>query len=75
MLLADDLGWNGVEHYDGDLHEPPDINRLAEENMTFTNASRASALKTRLHQWIEPDHVQMSSENTNDNPNEDPCGK
>lgn len=41
ILLADDLGWNGVGCFGSDLHETPNIDRLAAQGMTFTDAYSA----------------------------------
>jgi len=41
VLLADDLGWTGVNCFGSDLHETPNIDRLAAEGMTFTDAYSA----------------------------------
>ena len=40
------MGWNDLECYGSDLHETPNINRLAEEGMRFTNAYSAAAIST-----------------------------
>ncbi len=44
--MVDDMGWNDLECYGSDLHETPNINRLAEEGMRFTNAYSAAAIST-----------------------------
>lgn len=41
ILLADDLGWTGVGCFGSDLHETPNIDRLAADGMTFTDAYSA----------------------------------
>jgi len=41
ILLADDLGWTGVGCYGSDLHETPNIDRLATEGMKFSDAYSA----------------------------------
>ena len=41
FLLADDLGWNGLGCYGSDLHPTPNLNRLAERGVRFTNAYSA----------------------------------
>ncbi len=41
FLLADDLGWTGVGCFGSDLHETPNIDRLAAEGMVFTDAYSA----------------------------------
>ena len=41
LLLADDLGWTGIGCFGSDSHETPNVDRLAAEGMTFTNAYSA----------------------------------
>jgi arylsulfatase A-like enzyme len=41
VLLADDLGWTGVSCYGSDLHETPNIDRLARRGVKFTDAYAA----------------------------------
>ncbi len=41
LLLADDLGWNGLGCYGSDLHETPNLDRLAAEGVRFTDAYAA----------------------------------
>jgi len=36
LILADDLGWTDLGCYGSDLHETPNIDRLAREGMKFT---------------------------------------
>lgn len=43
LILADDLGWNGVGYVDADFYETPNIDRLAHEGIVFTNAYAAGA--------------------------------
>ncbi len=38
VILADDMGWMDLGCYGADLHETPNIDRLASEGMRFTNA-------------------------------------
>jgi len=67
LLLADDLGWNGLRCYGSDLHETPHLDRLAAEGVRFTHAysactvcspTRASILtgkspaRLRVTDWI-----------------------
>jgi len=67
LILADDLGWTDLACYGSDLHETPNLDRLAREGMKFTQNYSActvcsptrSALMTgkypaRLHitDWI-----------------------
>ncbi|MCP4775129.1 MAG: sulfatase-like hydrolase/transferase, partial [Planctomycetaceae bacterium] len=41
FLLADDLGWTGLSCFGSDLYETPNLDRLAETGMKFTNAYSA----------------------------------
>lgn len=41
MLLADDLGWTGLRSFGSDLYETPNLDRLAESGVKFTNAYSA----------------------------------
>ncbi|MHB8970819.1 MAG: sulfatase-like hydrolase/transferase [Pirellulaceae bacterium] len=65
LMLADDLGWNGLSCYGSDLHETPHLDQLAAQGVRFTQAyaaapvctpTRASILTgkypTRLHMTI-----------------------
>lgn len=38
FILADDLGWADLGCYGADLHETPNLDRLARESVRFTNA-------------------------------------
>ncbi len=38
LILADDLGWSDLGCYGADLHETPNIDRLAKESVRFTQA-------------------------------------
>lgn len=38
FLLADDLGWSDLGCYGADLHETPNLDRLAREGVRFTQA-------------------------------------
>ena len=42
FILVDDLGWADVGCYGGDLHETPNIDRLAQQGMRFTHAYAAA---------------------------------
>jgi len=67
LILADDLGWNDLACYGADLHETPNLDRLAQQGVRFTDAyamsvcspSRAALLTgkhaARLHitTWAE----------------------
>lgn len=41
LLLADDLGWTGLGCFGSDFYETPNLDRLAETGMKFTNAYAA----------------------------------
>jgi arylsulfatase A-like enzyme len=41
FLLADDLGWTGLGCFGSDFYETPNLDRLAESGMKFTNAYAA----------------------------------
>jgi len=42
LILADDLGWSDTTPYGADLHETPNLERLAREGVRFTRAYAAS---------------------------------
>lgn len=42
FIVADDLGWADLSGYGSDLHETPNLDRLASENLKFTNCYAAS---------------------------------
>lgn len=42
LILADDLGWADTAVYGADLHQTPNIDRLASEGVRFTNAYAAA---------------------------------
>lgn len=46
LILADDLGWSDLGCYGSDLHETPNIDRLAEQGVRFTCAYTASCVCT-----------------------------
>ena len=41
LFLADDLGWTGLRCFGSDFYETPNLDRLAEEGMKFTDAYAA----------------------------------
>jgi hypothetical protein len=43
FILADDLGWADVGCYGSDLHETPNIDKLARRGMRFTDAYAAAS--------------------------------
>lgn len=44
IILADDLGWADVGCYGADLHETPNLDRLARQSLRFTNAYAGSSV-------------------------------
>ncbi|MEZ6052873.1 MAG: sulfatase [Planctomycetaceae bacterium] len=44
LILVDDLGWADLGCYGADLHETPNIDRLAEQGMRFTDGYAAAAI-------------------------------
>jgi len=46
LLLVDDMGWTGAGCYGSDLHETPNIDRLAARGVKFTNAYAAAPVCT-----------------------------
>jgi len=42
LIVVDDLGWTGLGCYGSDLHETPNIDRLAAEGLRFTDAYAAA---------------------------------
>lgn len=46
FILADDLGWSDLGCYGADLHETPNIDRLARQGVRFTQAYAASPVCT-----------------------------
>jgi arylsulfatase A-like enzyme len=42
FILADDLGWSDLGCYGSDLHETPNIDKLARQGMRFTDAYAAA---------------------------------
>lgn len=44
FIVADDLGWTDLSGYGSDLHETPNLDKLAEQGMKFTNAYAAAPI-------------------------------
>src|SRR5699024_10648698 len=42
FILIDDLGWKDIGSYGSEFYETPNLDRLAEEGMRFTNAYAAA---------------------------------
>lgn len=46
LILADDLGWADLACYGADLHQTPNLDRLASQSVRFTHAFSASPVCT-----------------------------
>jgi arylsulfatase A-like enzyme len=46
LLLADDLGWSDLACYGADLHQTPNLDRLASDSVRFTDAYAAAPVCT-----------------------------
>ena len=46
LILADDLGWADLSCYGNDLHQTPNLDRLAKQGVRFTDAYSASPVCT-----------------------------
>ena len=46
LILADDLGWADLSCYGNDLHQTPNLDRLAKQGVRFTDAYAASPVCT-----------------------------
>ena len=46
LILADDLGWADLSCYGNDLHQTPNLDRLARQGVRFTDAYAASPVCT-----------------------------
>ena len=46
LILVDDMGWTDLSGYGSDLHRTPNIDRLAERGMKFTNAYASAPVCT-----------------------------
>ncbi len=46
LIVADDLGWTGLGCYGSDLHETPNLDRLAQQGVRFTDAYAAAPVCT-----------------------------
>jgi len=44
LIVADDLGWADLACYGSDLHETPNLDRLAAQSIRFTDAYAAAAI-------------------------------
>jgi arylsulfatase A-like enzyme len=44
FIVTDDLGWSDLGCYGADLHETPNIDKLAEKSMVFTNSYAAGSV-------------------------------
>ncbi|MCK4993349.1 MAG: sulfatase-like hydrolase/transferase, partial [Bacteroidales bacterium] len=46
IITADDLGWSDLACYGSDLHETPNLDKLARQGMKFTSAYAAASVCT-----------------------------
>lgn len=53
FILADDLGWADLGCYGADLHETPNLDRLARQSVMFTNACAAAPVCTPTRASIQ----------------------
>lgn len=53
FILADDLGWSDTTPYGADLHETPNLERLAREGVRFSRAYAASPVCTPTRASIQ----------------------
>ena len=64
FLLADDLGWTGLNCFGSDLYETPNLDRLAETGMKFTNAYSActvcSPSRASIMTGMYPARIQLT---------------
>lgn len=44
FILADDLGWSDLGFYGNEIHDTPNIDRLAERSLSFTDAYAAAPI-------------------------------
>ncbi len=63
-ILVDDAGWTDLGIYGSDLHETPNLDRFAEENLRFTNAyvtaSICSPVRAPLMTGLHPARLNRS---------------
>ena len=75
FILVDDMGWRDLGVYGNNIHETPNIDKLASEGMRFTDGyaacpvcgpTRASILSGKFpsrtgytHNWLPPDNVEL----------------
>ena len=75
FILVDDLGWSDVGCYGADLHETPNIDRLASQSVKFTQAYAAAPVcsPTRASimtgQWPARLHMTIWHEGAVSSPN------
>ena len=64
LILVDDMGWTGVGCFGSDLHQTPNIDRLAKQSMKFTNAYAAapvcSPTRASIMTGISPAKLHMT---------------
>ena len=70
LFFADDLGWTGLRCFGSDFYETPNLDRLAESGMKFTDAYAActvcspsrAALMTGMYPAPAPDQLHSRTE-------------
>ncbi len=64
FILADDLGWADLGAYGADLHETPNLDRLARQGVRFDHAYSASPVcsptRASIHTGKHPARLQMT---------------
>jgi len=64
FILADDLGWSDLGCYGADLHETPNLDRLARQGVRFSHAYSASPVcsptRASIHTGKCPARLQMT---------------
>ena len=61
FILADDLGWSDIGCYGADLHETPNLDRLANSSVRFTHACTAAPVCTPTRASIQTGSILLSS--------------
>lgn len=65
FILADDLGWADLGSYGADLHETPNLDRLARQGVRFERAYSASPVcsptRASIHTGKYPARLQMTT--------------
>ena len=64
LILADDLGWSDLGCYGADLHETPNLDRLAQQGMRFTDAYAMSVCTPSRAALLTGQHAHNSGGNS-----------